>query len=104
MTDLSYTQSAVMDMLDIIKNGGACEMPVDMSRADFNNYSDHRDIRPYTDVVGGVNWYLNQEGTEHIPDEIVLRIVAFNFGISLEEATNQIENQTLKGEGFVDLT
>ena len=104
MTDLEYTQSAVMDMFGLIQNGGVSELPVDMSRADYHDYGDHRVMRPYEDVVGGINWYLQQEDIDHIPDEMILRIVAFNFGISLEKASTQVKNQTLKGEGFVDLT
>ena len=96
--------SAVIDMLDLLRHSGKGELPVEMGKLDFGQYGDHRTLRPYTTVLEGVNWYLHQEEVHHLPEEMVVRMVAHNFGMPLEEAVRQLNHATEGEGGVVDLT
>lgn len=78
---------------------------IQMEKLDFGMWGDHRrEPRPYRTVVEGLNWYLNQEETEHLPEEIVVRLVAFNFGITMEKAVVQLNVNVKNESGLVDLS
>ena len=97
-------RSAVKDMLELITAKKEYKRPIEMEKLDFGQYQDHKKDRPYSNVVEGVNWYLNQEGISHIPDELILPMVAHNFGISTKEALDLL-NKTIENEdGAVDLS
>jgi hypothetical protein len=96
--------SAVMDMLDLIQHSGKRELPIEMEKLDFGQYGNHRTERPYSTVLEGVNWYLHQEESQHLPEEMVVRLVAHNFGMPLEEAVRQLTSGTEGEGGVVDLT
>jgi hypothetical protein len=95
--------SAVMDMLDLLRHSGRGEVPLEMDKLDYGQYGDHRTQRPYTSVLEGVNWYLHQEETQHLPEEMVVRLVAHNFGMPLEEAVRELNTATQGEGGLVDL-
>jgi tRNA(Leu) C34 or U34 (ribose-2'-O)-methylase TrmL len=95
--------SAVMDMIDLLSHSGKGELPVEMDKLDFGQYGDHLTQRPYATVLEGVNWYLHQDETQHLPEEMVMRLVAHNFGIPLEEAVRELNAATQAEGGVVDL-
>ena len=97
-------RSAVRDMLDIVTQKHSPLKPVEMERLDFGQYSDHTAVRPYNNVVEGVNWYLHQDEVQYLPDELILPMVAHNFGISMEEAIRQFHVITENEDGVVDLS
>ena len=97
-------RSAVKDMLEIITAKNEYKKPIEMEKLDFGQYKDHKTDRPYNSVVEGVNWYLHQEDTSHIPDELILPIVAHNFGISTADALAQLNRMLENEDGTVDLS
>jgi hypothetical protein len=103
MTDLAIIHSAVMDMFECVSSSHSLCM-VDHSRLDYGQYSNHRTLRPYSTIIEGVNWYLNQPESEHLPEELIIHLVSFNFGISVDDAIQEVENSTVKESGIVDLS
>jgi len=61
-------------------------------------------MRPYNTIVEGVNWYLNQDGIDKIPEELILPMVAHNFGVSVEAAFKIVEKTVECESGIVDLS
>ena len=100
---LYQINTAVMDMLDLLRDSGKGEVPVEMDKLDFTQYGNHTTHRPYNTVLEGVNWYLHQEAVQHLPEEMVVRLVAHNFGIPLEQAVGELNTATQGEGGMVDL-
>ena len=101
--NLALIQSNVMDCL---KNWEAPQrrIPIDNEKIDFGLYGDHTKIRPYNTVAEGVNWYLNQGEICKIPEELILPIVAHNFGMSVGDAFEQVAKTAEHQSGVVDLS
>ena len=103
MKDLALIQSEVMDIMNDWKPKGR-KIPIEMNKIDYNLYGDHKQVRPYKTIIEGVNWYLHQRDIQHIPEELVLPLVAHNFGISIVEAVEKIKKTTECEYGLVDLS
>jgi len=99
MTELAIVASSVMDMFNDLQRKPDY-VPIDWEKADYNFYGDHKVVRPYNTVLEGVNWYLNQPEVEHLPEELIINLVAHNFGITPEEAVRQVET-SVKGESGI---
>lgn len=100
--DLALVQSEVMDMIS--EWSSTSRVQIDPDKMDYGLYGDHKLIRPYDTVMEGVNWYMNQSGIEHIPEELILPIIAHNFGISVGEAYEQLSKFTRNEHCLVDLS
>ena len=92
MSNLAIVKSQVDDMWEML-TANQCEIPIDPEKCDYGFYGNHMDTRPYASVMEGVSWYLGQPEISYLPDELVLSLVAHNFGISVEEAAKQIETE-----------
>jgi hypothetical protein len=103
--DYPLIYSAVMDMIDCMSNKSLDGRPaVCMDKLDYGQYGDHTVNRPYNTVLEGVNWYMNQEKIEHIPEELIVSIVAKNFGITFQEAVDEMNETFLKKDGIVNFS
>jgi hypothetical protein len=102
--DYALIHSAVMDMFESMTQKPNNGPKICMDKLDYGQYGDHTINRPYNTVLEGVNWYMNQEKVSHLPEELIVNIVAQNFGISLEEAVDQINKSIHIQDGFVDLS
>lgn len=101
-TDLAITRSEVSDVIDMLQRKET-PYPIDSSKCDYNLYGDHKMKRPYTNVLEGVNWYLSQDEIQHIPEELVIGMVAHNFGINADEALERVRAEVYGETGVVDL-
>ena len=102
--DYALIHSAVMDMFESMTRKPNNEPKICMDKLDYGQYGDHTINRPYNTVLEGVNWYMNQEKVSHLPEELIVNIVAQNFGISLEEAVDQINETIHVKDGFVNFS
>lgn len=103
-TDLAIVQSAVTDLICMMTNQADPSMPIDPSKCDYNFYGDHTGIRPYETVSEGVNWYLHQKGISALPEEMIISLVAHNFGLPVRDAIHQVETEVFGESGLVDLS
>ena len=102
-TDLAITRSEVLDVIDMLQRKEDV-YPIDSSKCDYNVYGDHTATRPYANVLEGVNWYMSQDEIQHIPEELVIGMVAHNFGISVGEAVERVRSEVYGEAGVVDLS
>jgi hypothetical protein len=104
IVDYPIIHSAVMEMIELISEKTNLRPKINLQKADYNFYGDHKTIRPYKDILEGVNWYLNQPEIEHIPEELIINIVAHNFGMTMEQAVDEINKSVLIKDGIVDFS
>lgn len=102
MSHLAIAKSQVDDMMELLQ-APPYEIPIDPDKCDYNDYGDHRTVRPYKTVSDGISWYLHQHQVSYLPDELIISLVAHNFGMSLEEAKLNIEDEiNISSAGLID--
>lgn len=93
---LSMTKCDVQDYLCGLAKATEVK-PIEMDRLDYGQYGDHKNTKPYNTVSEGVRWYLHQKDMWKLPEELIIPMVAHNFGLTVEEAVNRIANDEDEG-------
>ena len=63
-----------------------------------------KENKPYKNVTEGIDWYMKHNTISHLPDEFILALVANEFGLSIEDAVEQMEKTINNESGTVDFS
>lgn len=91
--------SSVNDMIDLLQGNEKVE--IDPEKIDFGFFEENK---PYKNVTEGIDWYMKHNTISHLPDEFILALVSNEFGLSIEEAVDQMEKTITNESGTVDLS
>lgn len=91
--------SSVNDMIDLLE--GKEKIEIDPEKIDFGFFKDNK---PYKNVTEGIDWYMSHKTISHLPDELILALVSNEFGLTIEEAVEQMEKTITNESGTVDLS
>lgn len=86
----SLIRQNVADFIEMLAPKTNADHTVDMDRLDYGFFGDHRTIRPYNSIEEGIIWYASRPEIQCLPESMILPLVAHNFGISVEEASEAL--------------
>ena len=88
--DYAIAKTEVADYLKLLKTPHKAH-PIDENRCDYGFYGNHKDRKPYSTILEGINWYLQQPTVQLLPEEMIIPMVAHNFGITVDEALKRVQ-------------